>query len=127
MLQKLAVVSLFMVLIFTSKLSIAQQKKPTIVFQTQIHHFDTIQFNQPVSYYFSFKNTGKEKLIIKKVISDCHCTTFEWDDAPVKKNKKGKIKVTFKANTKGLFNKTILVETNAQNANLSLAITGFVK
>lgn len=127
MLYKLAIISWFTVLIFLSKSTAAQQKQPEMVFKTQTHHFDTIKFNKPVSCYFTFKNIGSEKLIIKKVISDCHCTTFEWDTTPINKNKKGKIKVIFKANTKGLFNKTILIETNAKNPNFSLFITGFVE
>lgn len=102
-------------------------KLPELKFETLYYNFDTIAFEKPVSYIFKFKNIGKSDLLIKNVMVDCKCTTTEWSKMPYKKRKKGSIKITYNAGTKGEFYKNIIVMTNGKTANQSLTIKGFVK
>jgi hypothetical protein len=102
-------------------------KLAELKFEMLIYNFDTIDFEKPVSYIFKFKNVGKADLIIKNVIVYCKCTTTDWSKIPIKRNKKGFLKITFNAGTKGEFYKTIIVNTNGKNANQSLTIKGFVR
>lgn len=108
----------------------AQDKKKGLAelkFETLFYNFDTIEFEKPVSYVFKFKNTGKDDLYIKNVVVACGCTVPEWSKNAYTKRKKGFIKITFNAGKKGLFYKTVMVQTNGATPNYSLAIKGFVK
>ncbi len=102
-------------------------KLAELKFETLFYDFDTIDYEIPVSYIFKFKNTGKSDLMVKNVIVSCKCTTPEWSKNPIKKNKKGFVKITYNAGTKGEFYKTIIVSTNGITANQSLTIKGFVR
>jgi len=102
-------------------------KLAELKFETHLHLFDTIDFEKPVSYIFKYKNIGKGDLLIKNVIVDCKCTATEWSKKPIKKHKKGSIKITYNAGTKGDFYKNIIVLTNGKTANQSLTIKGFVR
>jgi hypothetical protein len=102
-------------------------KLAELKFEKFLHHFDTIALEKPVSFVFKYKNIGKADLFIKNVIVDCKCTTTEWSKKPIKKHKKGSIKITYNAGTKGVFYKNIIVITNGKTANQSLTIKGFVR
>lgn len=102
-------------------------KLAELKFETLFYNFDTIDYEKPVSYIFKFKNTGKANLMVKNVIVGCKCTTTEWSKSTIKKHKKGFVKITYNAGTKGEFYKTIIVKTNGKTANQSLTIKGFVR
>jgi hypothetical protein len=102
-------------------------KLAELKFETLFHNFDTIDFEKPVNYIFKFKNTGNTDLEIKNVIVGCKCTTVDWSKIPIKKRKKGFVKITYNAGTKGEFYRTIIVNTNGKTANQSLTIKGFVR
>jgi hypothetical protein len=112
---------------FFAKAQSDSVKLAELKFETIFYNFDTIDYEKPVSYIFKFKNTGKADLILKNVIVSCKCTTPEWSKIPIKKNKKGFVKITYNAGTKGEFYKTIIVNTNGKTANQSLMIKGFVR
>jgi hypothetical protein len=114
------------ILSFFVKAQSDSTKLSELKFDTYIYNFDTVDFEKPVSYIFKFKNIGKADLIIKNVIVNCKCTTSDWSKIPLKKNKKGFLKITYNAGTKGIFYQTIIVNTNGKTANQSLIIKGFV-
>lgn len=103
------------------------KKLAELKFETLFYNFDTIDYEKPVSYIFKFKNTGKADLMLKNVIVSCKCTTADWSKIPIKKHKKGFVKITYNAGTKGEFYKTIIVNTNGKTANQSLTIKGIVR
>ena len=49
-----------------------------ITFDKETHDFGAIPQNTPATYTFTFKNTGKEALIITNAAASCGCTTPEW-------------------------------------------------
>lgn len=102
-------------------------KLAELKFETLFYNFDTIDFEKPVTYIFKFKNTGKADLMVKNVIAGCKCTTADWSKIPIKKHKKGFVKITYNAGIKGEFYKIIIVYTNGKTANQSLTIKGFVR
>ena len=112
---------------FIAKAQSDSIKLAELKFETLFYNFDTIGFEKPVNYIFKFKNTGKADLMVKNVIVGCKCTTPEWSKSPVKKHKKGFVKITYNAGTKGEFYKTVIVNTNGKIANQSLTIKGFVR
>lgn len=102
-------------------------KLAELKFEILLYNFDTIDFEKPISHVFKFKNMGKADLLIKNVIVDCKCTVTEWSKKPIQKHKKGFIKITYNAGSKGAFYKNIIVLTNGKTANQSLTIRGFVR
>jgi hypothetical protein len=104
-----------------------KDERAELKFETNFYNFDTIDFEKPVNCVFKFKNIGKADLFIKNVIVGCGCTVPEWSKMAYKKRKNGFLKVNFNAGKKGLFFKTIMVQTNGKTPNHSLAIKGFVR
>lgn len=103
-------------------------QKPTITFETETHDFGEIQEKDgPVSFIFKFKNNGKTPLVLSQVSASCGCTTPEWTRTPTRPGNGGEVKVTFNpANRPGTFNKTITVQSNAEQAVTTLRISGKV-
>jgi len=84
-----------------SKLSDKQRSvAPRIEFENSNYDFGQIEEGQLIEYNFTFKNTGKSDLLIRKIKASCGCTTVE----PVEKVIKSGQTSTFKASvkTKGL-------------------------
>lgn len=98
-----------------------------ISFANSTHDFGAIPQGTPVSYVFSFKNTGKEPLVLTSVTPSCGCTTPEWPKEPVKPGATGTIKATFNAAAIGAFNKAITVVSNAKTPSVVLTFKGEVK
>lgn len=54
-----------------------EDKLAEIEFQNKIFDFGTLRDDTIVSARYSFKNTGNNPLIIKRVVPDCHCTGYK--------------------------------------------------
>lgn len=98
-----------------------------IVFDKETHDFGVVPQNIPATYNFTFKNTGKEPLIITNAAASCGCTTPEWTKEPILPGKKGFVKATYNAAALGSFTKTVTVMSNAKKATVTLYIKGDVK
>jgi hypothetical protein len=98
-----------------------------IEFEKEVHDFGSIPQNVPATYTFTFKNTGKEPLIITNASASCGCTTPDWTKEPIKKGEKGYVKATYNAASPGAFNKTVTVVTNGKKGSVTLVLKGDVK
>lgn len=99
-----------------------------MTFSTNNHNFNVIPQGTPVTYDFTFTNTGKEPLLIKNAVGSCGCTVPEYTQEAIAPGGKGKVKVTYNAAAMGTFNKTVTVNTNsATTPVIVLTITGEVK
>lgn len=99
-----------------------------IEFNKMIHDFGDISLSSgKQSYTFTFKNIGKQPILINTVISSCGCTTPVWTKNPVKPGEKGKIDVTF-LNDQGPypFDKSLTVYVSGMNRPVILRIKGVV-
>ena len=105
----------------------ASQAKITFKEADNKHEFGTVPQGTPVSYVFSFTNTGKEPLVLSAVNASCGCTTPEWPKDAVAPGKSANIKVTYNAANPGDFTKTITVVSNAATPQTILTIHGVVK
>jgi hypothetical protein len=88
--------------------------------------FGKIEQGKPVSAEFEFQNPTMVPLIISSVRPTCGCTIAEYPKEPVQPGKSGKIAVTFNAASSGMFTKSIIVTSNAQEGNTALVIKGEV-
>ncbi len=106
----------------------AQSKKAYIEFEKTLHDYGTVkESNGPAMYSFTFKNTGKQPLVLTEVKPNCGCTSPEWSKAPIAPGGSGMIKVAFDPkNRPGVFNKNIKVVSNAENQQVILRIKGNV-
>jgi len=99
---------------------------PEIFFSKTVHNFGSLQKNADASIDFVYKNTGKSPLILKSVTPSCDCTTPDWSKEPIMPGKTGKIKVVYDAKEMGVFNKTVIVTSNAITNKIELTIQGEV-
>lgn len=99
---------------------------PVMEFEETVHDYGTIPYKGDGNCEFEFKNKGKEPLVLTNVRSSCGCTTPNWTREPVKKNKKGSIKVKYNTAIVGNFTKSITVYSNAKNSPIRLTIKGKV-
>lgn len=88
--------------------------------------FGKIEQGKPVSAEFEFQNPTMVPLIISSVRPTCGCTIADYPKEPVPPGKSGKISVTFNAASSGMFTKSIIVTSNAQEGNTALVIKGEV-
>jgi hypothetical protein len=99
-----------------------------MTFTTDKHDFKVIPQGTPVTYDFTFTNTGKEPLLIKNAVGSCGCTVPEYTQEAIAPGGKGKVKVTYNAASIGTFIKTVTVNTNsASTPVITLTINGEVK
>jgi hypothetical protein len=96
---------------------------PGIEFDTTSVNFGRVYEGEMVGWYFKYKNTGDQNLIIVNVSADCGCTLPEYKKEPLKPGSSGEIKVVF--DTRGRTGhqfKTIKVESNGRPEIVELVI-----
>lgn len=76
-------------------------------------------------FVFEFKNTSKKAAVITNVQTSCGCTAADRPEAPIRKGKKGVIKVHYDTKRVGAFTKTITVFSNVGDP-IVLTIKGTV-
>jgi hypothetical protein len=89
-------------------------KVDDMVFADATHDFGIIPEGPDATHVFTFKNTGKEPIIVQKAQPSCGCTVPSFSGEPVPPGGTGKIDVAY--HTKGrpnAFTKTISVISNA--------------
>jgi len=111
-------------------LTVEQMKKaPKMDFEEEAFNFGTITRGEIIKHVFNFKNTGKEKLIIRKMNSTCGCTVSEPSAYEILPGESGHIDVTFNSTGKiGKQFQTITLITNDPHKNTKLLrVIGTVK
>jgi hypothetical protein len=89
-----------------------KKKKEPITFKTLTIERLDIPYGADETFTFTFKNTGKEPIIVSNVQTSCGCTTAKKPDAPVAPKKSADISVKYDTKRVGPFTKTITVTTN---------------
>lgn len=85
-----------------------------MAFKDLTHDFGTVPEGPDATCEFSFKNTGKEPIIIQKAQPSCGCTVPSYSNEPVAPGATGVIKVAYHTQGKpNPFTKTITVSSNA--------------
>lgn len=98
-----------------------------IEFETVMHDFGQIYYNDPAVYDFVFTNTGTKPLLLQKPRSSCGCLIPSWPKDPIMPGKKETVRLTYKTNRKGNFNKSVTVSSNATNSQqITLRVKGYV-
>lgn len=107
--KRLLPLALFTVFAFTYAVA---QPGPNLKFDKSTHDFAKIPQGKPVSYEFTFTNTGDEPLILQNVKASCGCTTPYYPTEAIKPGETSKIKAVYNASRPGAFTKSIAITTN---------------
>jgi hypothetical protein len=99
---------------------------PDIVFNKLVHNYGEITQNDDGRCEFTFKNEGKEPLILSNVRSSCGCTVPEWPRQPILPGESEVIKVKYDTKRVGPINKNVQVFSNAKTSPVILKIEGTV-
>jgi Protein of unknown function (DUF1573) len=102
---------------------------PVITFEVEVIDFGTIEQGSEQIRVFTFTNTGKSPLIITSIKGACGCTTFpeSWPKEPIPPGGKATFKVKYDTSIRvGMFDKKIMVYSNASNAVVEVKIKGNV-
>lgn len=102
-----------------------KKKKAAITFKTLTIERNNIAYGADETFTFTFKNTGKEPVIISNVQTSCGCTTAKKPEAPVAPKKSADISVKYDTKRVGQFTKTITVTSNVSEP-IVLTIKGTV-
>ncbi len=102
---------IFTICLFAFMLPVlAQNVQTEVAFKSTTYTFGKIKLNNPVSTEFIFTNNTGKPLLIETATAECGCTDPEYDKKPVLNGKEGKLKVTYKADTPGIFSKKVTVK-----------------
>jgi hypothetical protein len=110
----------------TSQTTVVNPNAPDIVFDKMVHNYGDIIQNDDGRCEFTFKNEGKEPLILSNVRSSCGCTVPEWPRQPILPGESEVIKVKYDTKRVGPINKNVQVFSNAKTSPVILKIEGKV-
>lgn len=103
----------FALLLLAGVTVFAQEGKPVLTFDSDVHEFGDIEQGKSVDAIFKFKNTGTSVLEIIDVKPTCGCTTAKPEKSSYQPGETGEIPVTFNSTRfSGVITKTINVVSN---------------
>jgi len=126
--MKKAVLAIIALCLLVANPMFSQGKKAKANFAVSNYNFGKIKEDAgPVGYNFEFTNSGSEPLIITNVTASCGCTTPTWTKTPIAPGGKGFVRAEYDPmNRPGIFNKSISVFSNGEEAKIDLIIQGDV-
>lgn len=125
--MKLAqIVILALALIIGSQTAYAQKSLNRITWVKVEHDLGTIQKGIPTIYEFRFTNNNRESIEIYNVRASGGIIPF-WDRGEIGVDKTGKIRLTFKPNRLGAFEKEIKVYLKGRKMPEILVIKGNIE
>ena len=119
-------------LLFFAQLAFAQAPakakspaQPALRFNLLEIERQDIPYGSEDLFVFEFKNMSKKPAVITKVQTSCGCTAADRPETPIRKGKKGVIKVHYDTKRVGAFTKTITIFSNVGDP-IVLTIKGTV-
>ena len=118
----------FLVLMTFLAMTVPHSTPPAALanWRSTVHDFGRIGQGKPVTAEFTFTNKGGLPLVISQAKGSCGCTGVEYPKEPIMPGQSGTIKATFNAAVTGAFNKSVTVESNAENSTQLLYVKGEV-
>ncbi|MCB0403079.1 MAG: DUF1573 domain-containing protein [Flavobacteriales bacterium] len=114
------------------KIGIAQQetalteKKPKMVFETEVLDYGTVEQGSNGEREFHFTNNGNAPLIITEAQKTCGCTVPSFPKEPILPGASADIKVKYDTKRLGPINKSVTIISNDERPGLVLRIKGTV-
>jgi hypothetical protein len=99
-----------------------------IKFVSELINIGLIEPNKNANQDFKFFNGGKTPLTISEAKGNCHCVQAKWPDKPIASGDSSVISISFDpTGVTGLFQRTVMVNSNATRPAVELTITGEIK
>ena len=124
--KKLTLVFSLTVLALATSLFAFKSSLPAFSWVETQHDFGKIQQGTPITATFSFTNKGAAPLVVSNAKGSCGCTGVEFPREPIMPGASATIKATYNAAAVGPFNKSVTVESNAEEGVVTLGIMGEV-
>ncbi len=105
---------------------LAKKRGQEIWFQETLHDYGEIPVDSDGNWSFTFRNVGKEAIVINRVRSTCGCTIPAWPREPIEPGASGEITVEYDTGGTGTFLKSVYVYSSAANSPVKLQIKGKV-
>ncbi|WKD85055.1 hypothetical protein KCTC32516_00393 [Polaribacter huanghezhanensis] len=83
--------------------------KITFTVEKDMINIGKVKKNDKSEAVFRIKNTGKKDIIIKNVLSDCHCTIPDWSSEPILQGETYVLNVTYDNHKLGFFEQTVSI------------------
>jgi hypothetical protein len=103
------------------------ESKDYVKFDKVLHDYGTVKKGGNGACQFTYKNTGKEPLIISSCYGSCGCTVPKWPKEPLMPGKTFTIDVNYDTNRQGPFEKTVTVNFQNHTDPTTLKIKGTVE
>ncbi|MCG9910464.1 MAG: DUF1573 domain-containing protein [Flavobacteriales bacterium] len=102
---------------------------PKISFEKDVVDYGEVEYASNRERVWTFKNTGKEPLMITNATGSCGCTVPSFPKEPIMPGKTGEIKINYDTNRQGAFEKTVTITTNEPDGSNShtIKVKGTVK
>lgn len=112
----------------TSNVNI-EKDKPYLDIQSELNFGKIDKKKQSIKEIeLEINNIGEAPLVIMKADVSCGCMTVDYTKQPIKKGEKGFLNVKIKTtNQNGIFNKSIIIKSNAQNNIEIIRIKGHIQ
>lgn len=72
----------------------------------------------------SIRNVGEVPLVVQDIRASCGCTTIRYTKEPIVPGSSLKVEITYNAEDRGYFNKTVSVYGNMNSSPLIIRLTG---
>lgn len=99
---------------------------PKMVFENTTVDYGEIKKGAEPVRKVSFTNKGTEPLIIKNARGSCGCTVPTWPKEPIMPGEAGIIEIRYDTQRPGPINKTVKIQTNEGEEELTLYLKGNV-
>lgn len=100
------------------------ESKNGIFFDKLIFDLGNVKSGNDTSFTIPFVNMMNRPIVINDVISSCGCTIVNWSQKPLNPKEKSFIEIKYSSANLGIFNKYIIVKSNADNPMIKLLLTG---
>lgn len=101
------------ILFFILSLEIFCSAKSIILFEKTVHDFGKVNKESVLKHVFTFKNTGKDTLVIERVNAFCSCTVTLLSEKEIPAGGSGKLEIELHTDANpGEMIRTIKVYTN---------------
>lgn len=129
--KQIGLLALTILLSLTQIQAQSQKAKDEMAFDKTVdgitfHDYGSIVHGANGKVDFNFTNKSNKPLVITDVKSSCGCTVPSWTKEPVEPGKTGTIKIEYNTQLPGVFNKTVVVYSNANNSPVRIEVRGKV-
>lgn len=104
-----------------------EETKTTAEISTSVIRFGNFHWKEQQDTIVTLRNTGQKLLVIHDIVTSCGCTVADYDKRPVMPGKSVDVKISFKADYPGHFNKTVNIHCNTQKTPFVVKVMGQAK